>query len=136
MAEINLDTKLVGDIQGHFFVPDYQRGYRWGKTEVETLLNDIYEYGSKPKKTENDNYCLQPVVVRNLGDKFELIDGQQRLTTLYLIYVFMNKVSNGFMSEPKFTLSYDTRNESADYLKKPDETKFKINFIISWKDLI
>jgi len=123
MAEINLDTKLVGDIQGHFFVPDYQRGYRWGKTEVETLLNDIYEYGSKPKKTENDNYCLQPVVVRNLGDKFELIDGQQRLTTLYLIYVFMNKVSNGFMSEPKFTLSYDTRKESADYLQNPDETK-------------
>ena len=123
MAEIKLETKLVGEIKGHFFVPDYQRGYRWGKNETETLLNDVYEYGSKPKTTENENYCLQPIVVRNLGDKYELIDGQQRLTTLYLIYVYMNKASNGFMSEPKFSLSFETRDESATFLKNPIETK-------------
>ena len=127
MAEINLITKLVGDIQGNFYVPNYQRGYRWGKTEVKTLLNDINEYGGKIKKMDNDNYCLQPVVVRNLGDKFELIDGQQRLTTLYLIYVYMNKVSNGFMSAPRFTLSYETRNESVDFLKNPDAAKCNDN---------
>lgn len=62
-------------------------------------------------------------MVRNIGDKYELIDGQQRLTTLYLIYVYMNKASNGFMSEPKFTLSYETRKESVTFLKNPDETK-------------
>ena len=127
MAEINLDTKLVGDIQGHFYVPDYQRGYRWGKTEVEALLNDVYEYGGKPKKAENESYCLQPVVVRNLGDKYELIDGQQRLTTLYLIYVYMNKASGGFMSEPRFSISYETREESADFLNNPDESKKETN---------
>ncbi len=127
MAEINLETKLVGDIQGHFYVPNYQRGYRWGKSEVDTLLNDINEYGGKIKKTDNDNYCLQPVVIRNLGDKLELIDGQQRLTTLYLIYVYMNKVSHGFMSEPRFTLSYETRNESVEFLKNPDEAKCNDN---------
>ena len=123
MAGINLETKLVGDIKGCFYVPNYQRGYRWGKTEVETLLNDIYEYGGKSKKTENENYCLQPIVVRNLGNRFELIDGQQRLTTLYLIYVYMNKASNGFMNEPSFTLSYETRDESAAFLKNPDDSK-------------
>lgn len=127
MAEIDLDTKLVGDIQGHFYVPDYQRGYRWGKTEVEALLNDVYEYGGKPKKAENESYCLQPVVVRNLSDKYELIDGQQRLTTLYLIYVYMNKASGGFMSEPKFSISYETREESADFLNNPDESKKETN---------
>lgn len=127
MAEINLDTKLVGDIQGHFYVPDYQRGYRWGKTEVVALLNDVYEYGGKPKKAENESYCLQPVVVRNLGDKYELIDGQQRLTTLYLIYVYMNKASGGFMSEPRFSISYETREESADFLNNPDESKKETN---------
>ena len=119
----DLITKLVGEIRGHFFVPDYQRGYRWGKTEVETLLNDIYEYGGKSKKTENESYCLQPIVVRNLGDRYELIDGQQRLTTIYLIYVYMNKASNGFMSEPNFTLSYETRENSVDFLKNPEESK-------------
>lgn len=127
MAEIDLDTKLVGDIQGHFYVPDYQRGYRWGKTEVEALLNDVYEYGGKPKKAENESYCLQPVVVRNLGDKYELIDGQQRLTTLYLIYVYMNKASGGFISEPRFSISYETREESADFLNNPDESKKETN---------
>lgn len=76
MPEINLTTRLVGEIKGTFFVPDYQRGYRWGKNEVETLLNDVYEYGSKLRCHENENYCLQPIVVRNHGDKFELIDGQ------------------------------------------------------------
>ena len=50
MAEINLETKLIGDIQGWFYVPDYQRGYRWGENEVKTLLNDINEYGGKIKK--------------------------------------------------------------------------------------
>ena len=123
MAKIRLETKLVGEIKGHFFVPDYQRGYRWSKSEVETLLNDIHEYGSKLKMTVNENYCLQPIVVRNLGDKYELIDGQQRITTLYLIYVYMNKVSKGFMSEPKFSLSYETRDESATFLKNPEEAK-------------
>jgi len=127
MADINLETKLVGDIQGHFYVPDYQRGYRWGKTEVETLLNDVYEYGGRIKKSDVENYCLQPVVIRNLGNKFELIDGQQRLTTLFLIYTYMNKVSNGFMPAPKFSLSYETREESAGFLKDPDESKKENN---------
>ena len=119
MAEIKLETKLVGDIKGDFFVPDFQRGYRWGNSEVETFLNDINEFGGI--KTENENYCLQPIVVRNLEDRYELIDGQQRLTTIYLIYVYINKVSNGFMSEPRFSLSYETRNESANFLKNPNE---------------
>ena len=123
MAEINLETKLVGEIQGEFYIPDYQRGYRWGKNEVETLLNDISENGSKIKKSSNENYCLQPIVVRNLVDKFELIDGQQRLTTIYLVYVYMNKASNGFMSEPRFSISYETRNESAEFLRSLDENK-------------
>ena len=125
--QIKLETKFVSEIKGTFYVPDYQRGYRWGKTEVEALLNDVYEYGGKPKKAENESYCLQPVVVRNLGDKYELIDGQQRLTTLYLIYVYMNKASGGFMSEPSFSISYETREESADFLNNPDESKKETN---------
>ena len=123
MPEINLTTRLVGEIKGTFFVPDYQRGYRWGKNEVETLLNDVYEYGSKLRCHENENYCLQPIVVRNHGDKFELIDGQQRLTTIYLIYACMHEISNGFMSEPCFSLSYETRQESSEFLKKTDEKR-------------
>lgn len=119
--EIKLDSRYVGDIKGDFFIPSYQRGYRWGQTEVERLLDDVYA-------TEgNRKYCLQPVVVRKNGDRYELIDGQQRLTTIYLIYRYMNDASGGFIDEPKFTLSYATREKSEDFLKSVDLSRKEEN---------
>lgn len=117
--DIILDTKLVGDIKGQFYVPSYQRGYRWGEDEVTRLLDDVYYNGKR-------NYCLQPVVVRKKGDAFELVDGQQRLTTLYLIYKYMKNV-NPFFSEPAFSLTYETREQSADFLKTIDLSKQEDN---------
>lgn len=113
--QILLETKLVSEISGTFYVPSYQRGYRWGEDEVLRLLNDIYQNGKK-------NYCLQPVVVRKTENRYELIDGQQRLTTLYLIYRYMKNV-NPFFSDPAFDLIYETRENSADFLKSIDLTK-------------
>lgn len=113
--EIKLETKLVGSIEGKFYVPSYQRGYRWGKDEVTRLLNDVYSNGS-------ESYCLQPVVVRRNGEVFELIDGQQRLTTIYLIYRFMYDASNGFMDEPNFSLIYETRPRSEEFLLTVDSS--------------
>lgn len=112
---IILETKFVADISGSFYIPSYQRGYRWSETEVVRLLDDIYQNGKK-------NYCLQPVVVRKKEDQYELIDGQQRLTTLYLIYKYMKNV-NPFFNEPAFTLSYQTRGQSEEFLKTLDMTK-------------
>ncbi len=113
--QILLETKLVSEISGTFYVPSYQRGYRWGEDEVLRLLNDIYQNGKK-------NYCLQPVVVRKAENRYELIDGQQRLTTLYLIYRYMKNV-NPFFSDPAFDLIYETRENSAEFLKSIDLTK-------------
>ena len=120
-GQILLETKLVGDIQGSFFVPSYQRGYRWGEEEVIRLLDDIYSTEGKR------NYCLQPVVVRKCGDKLELIDGQQRLTTIYLIYKYMNEASFGFIDEPRFTLSYGTREKSESFLQTIDMSRKEEN---------
>ncbi len=111
-SQILLETKLVSDIKGTFYVPSYQRGYRWGEDEVLRLLNDVYSNGKK-------NYCLQPVVVRKNADSYELIDGQQRLTTIYLIYRYMKNV-NPFFNEPAFNLIYETRENSADFLQTID----------------
>lgn len=119
--EIILDTKLVGDIKGEFFVPSYQRGYRWGDTEVVRLLDDIFLTEGKR------NYYLQPVVVRKKDNKYELIDGQQRLTTIYLIYRFMNDASFGFIDEPRFSLTYNTRDKSEDFLKSIDMSRKEEN---------
>jgi len=119
-SEIKLETKLVGSIEGDFFIPSYQRGYRWGPDEVTRLLDDVYINGTK-------NYCLQPVVVRRDGDRYELIDGQQRLTTLYLIYRYMHTSSGGFLDEPKFTLRYETRDKSEDFLTSIDLSRKEEN---------
>lgn len=115
--EIRLETKLVGSLQGEFFISSYQRGYRWGEEEVTRLLDDIYANGTL-------NYCLQPVVVQRKNDgSFELIDGQQRITTLYLIYKYMHVFSAGFLDKPRFSLSYATRDKSAEFLVSIDPSR-------------
>lgn len=112
MSDILLDTKNVGKIKGSFYLPDYQRGYRWTQEEIKLLLDDIYESAGQP-------YCLQPIVVKKNGDRYELIDGQQRLTTIYLIYKYM-EARLGDLYEPGFKLEYETREESARFLKTLD----------------
>ena len=122
--EIVLETKLIGEIKGTFYVPSYQRGYRWGCDEVTRMLDDIYASGMKNKKGK---YCLQPVVVRKIDDSYELVDGQQRLTTLYLIYRYIRNINPMFYDEPAFSLVYETREQSAEFLKNIDLDKRKDN---------
>lgn len=115
-----LELKLVGDITGDFFIPSYQRGYRWGGEQIEMLLNDIWENGEQ-------NYCLQPIVVKNLGgNKFELIDGQQRLTTIYLIMKYMHGLMPAIIKN-KFAMQYETRDRSRQFLLDLDESLSKEN---------
>lgn len=112
--QIILEPRLVGDISGTFFVPKYQRGYRWTENEVNMLLDDIYN--SKGK-----SYCLQPIVVRKRDETYELIDGQQRLTTLFLLYRYINNANPSVANpEPAFNLVYETRNKSEEFLKSID----------------
>jgi hypothetical protein len=123
-----LEPRLVGDIQDAFFVPAYQRGYRWSATEVARLLTDIDESGGEP-------YFLQPVVVKARSDgTWELIDGQQRLTTLYLILKYMH--DQGLQnSGPTFSLEYETRPDSRAYLEQPEAERSQdnIDFFHIWE---
>lgn len=133
----------------HFWVPAYQRGYRWGEIEVNGLLNDLWGH-IQTSNTSPDDYCLQPVVVKACNvpsnpsadddseddyklqpcpaldpgtQYFELIDGQQRLTTLYLIYRYFAQTSpDTTVNEPGFTISYQTRPDSRDFLAKVGTT--------------
>jgi hypothetical protein len=108
-----LEPRTVGSIFGEFFVPAYQRGYRWGEQEVRLLLNDITE-------AAGSDYYLQPVVVKEIeGDRWELVDGQQRLTTLYLILRAIKRYLP--FTELQYSLSYETRPGSATYLDNPTE---------------
>ena len=114
MNNIDLKTKLVSELEGDFIIPAYQRGYRWNE-EVKMLLDDLSEI------PEGANYCLQPIVVKKLdNDKYELIDGQQRLTTLLLIYKYMASLNLPF--KQKFSLEYEIRKNSRVFLDAINES--------------
>lgn len=126
-----------------FNIPSYQRGYRWEKENVEALLNDIQEFANNHKpsqKTDDGFYCLQPVVVKKNHklsaeaghDVYDLLDGQQRLTTLWLV---LNSIKFKTLwdaldssHKPLYSLQYECRdnlfndavNPAADPLKNID----------------
>lgn len=114
-----------------FFIPHYQRGYRWTDVQVTQLLDDIDSFIPKEiqgKPTEKTFYCLQPVAVKLLkgeekqkheldGEWYEVIDGQQRLTTIFLILQYINQKWRGEDKLDQFTIHYETRKGSDNFLK-------------------
>lgn len=117
-----LSLKAIPDLYGkNFFIPDYQRGYRWGTRQVEQLMNDLCNFFDERGK--GDFYCLQPIVVKELaeGEKtvydlhsdtddnrwYEVIDGQQRLTAIRIILALFKNITRRF--KYKFTIKYKTR---------------------------
>lgn len=115
MSNAILNSKLIKDIKGSFFIPDYQRGYRWDKEAVR-LLDDIKDAIDRGEKT----YCLQPIVVKRKEDgSFELIDGQQRLTTIFLIYKVLSL--NLSAAKAGFELAYESREKSKEYIETISE---------------
>jgi hypothetical protein len=82
-----------------FLVPSYQRGYRWQRVNVSDLLNDLFEFIHNDKET----YSLQPLVVYDSNEKYHVVDGQQRLTTLSILL--------GYLGLPQIRISYESRKE-------------------------
>ena len=94
MSKLNIDQKtiegLFSDPKTDFLIPDYQRPYAWTEIECETLWNDILSFSFPENNCDNfkstDEYFLGPIVTfKNDEGKQEIIDGQQRLTTLMLL---------------------------------------------------
>lgn len=103
-----LNLKTIASLKGYnFFVDNYQRGYKWDVQQVLDLLIDIDEFAINREKF----YCLQPVVVaeKDLNTKtYELIDGQQRLTTIFII--------NLVLDQNHYGIDYQTRKGSSEFL--------------------
>jgi hypothetical protein len=138
-----LQLKTIYDILGkNFYIPNYQRGYRWTRKQVEDLLNDIWAFAQMPVAKEGEFYCLQPIVVKQKQwenekkesvNGFEVIDGQQRLTTIFLIVDYL--VKNSFtvdmaeaIGKDKFTLRYETRPKSEQFLNNITVDRSNIDF--------
>ena len=113
-----MPLKNVRDLLGkNYYIPNYQRGYRWGEDEVTKLLDDIWDFASHRK---SEFYCLQPLIIlphepSNAEETalYEVLDGQQRLTTLNLIVHYINEHFPGNEKYPEMHLHYQTRPESS-----------------------
>ena len=128
-----IELKSVGDILGmNFYIPKYQRGYRWTKQQVIDLLNDIKEFMER-KPGDDEIYCLQPLVVKKKDDdtfkrikeeatnlieveallkgSWDVIDGQQRLTTIKILLACLKE-------QGCYNIEYETREGSKDFLSK------------------
>ena len=93
MSKLNIDQQtiyqLFSDKKSDFLIPDYQRPYAWGETECQTLWDDIFAFSFPDDDCDrfnpDDEYFLGPIVTFKNERKLEIIDGQQRLTTLMLM---------------------------------------------------
>ena len=149
MTENNIELKSVRDLLGmKFFIPSYQRGYRWTKQQVNDLLNDVNEFEplELPDSKEKTWYCLQPLVVKEMDendtrlpkndkkDWYEVIDGQQRLTTIYIIL----KGKNADIDFP--AIQYQTRPQSGQFLTQitgeVTDSNIDFHFMLSTRDVV
>jgi hypothetical protein len=110
-----------------FYIPAYQRGYRWSERQVTELLDDIKEFQQQaedgPKKAF---YCLQPIVVKEHNGSWELVDGQQRLTTIFIILTYLKEIM-ALLGKERYSLSYETREDSAEFLNNIDDHRGEEN---------
>ena len=151
MAENKIELKTVRDLLGmKFFIPSYQRGYRWTEQQVKDLLNDVNEFKPERNKDTNEEtwYCLQPLVTRRMDDNdsrlekevdkkdwYEVVDGQQRLTTIFIIL-------NLLEPNKQLSLKYQTRPDSNDFLhnieikNEQDDTNIDYHFMLEAKQTV
>ena len=146
-----LNIKQLLDSKYDFFIPAYQRGYRWRAEQVKLLIEDIQLYLEENSARPEDMcpfYCLQAIVVKENQGRLEVIDGQQRLTTVLIIlqalYTLRNKKSLEMqlkmpaemllqyglnpiseIDEDLYSVQYETREESSTWLKKITEAFLK-----------
>ena len=113
--------KPINELLGErFHIPSYQRGYRWNTPQVIALLNDLAQFRGDKNTQDDEYYCLQPVVVKKRADEsWELVDGQQRLTTIFLIMTALDKQMQ-LNEKSKFELSFETRENSEAFLQNVD----------------
>lgn len=117
--ELRLDA--AGEPQ-RYFIASYQRGYRWSGIQVTQLLEDIREFTRRRDPQPDDFYCLQPLVLKvSGGGGYEVVDGQQRLTTLLLILRHFNERLTEKFRQQLFALDYETREDLLDFLDEPTE---------------
>lgn len=103
MEETKANNRTIHSIKNYKFeIPFYQRAYSWRKQDIEKLISDI---------NGKEGHYLGNIVVKKNDDKFIVIDGQQRLTTIYIIFMALG------VKEKPFELSYEIDSSDGEKLK-------------------
>jgi hypothetical protein len=127
----DIALKPIAELWGmNFFIPSYQRGYRWTGQQVKDLLDDILEFAQN--KNEKEFYCLQPLVVKahtwERDEKtvhgWEVVDGQQRLTTIRVLIEYFEKQ---YLTGRSYMDRYGKEVFHIDYETRPGTEKFLQN---------
>ncbi len=138
VSKLNVDQKTIKDLfqdkRADFLIPDYQRPYAWGETECQTLWDDIFTFAipdeGRTKFDRNSEYFLGPIVTyKNENSQLEVIDGQQRLTTLMLLLRAFYAKFGHMKDEASVETSKDIAKciWRTDEFGKPDMSALKID---------
>lgn len=113
---IPMTIGTLADNQTRYTVPIYQRNYAWGKDEIDALVQDIST--AQQRNAEQNYYIGSLVVYKRHNGSYEVIDGQQRLTTLSILLAALN-------SSQSIKLSFEHRTESDAALARIRTANFK-----------
>ncbi|WP_373941025.1 DUF262 domain-containing HNH endonuclease family protein [Polaribacter sejongensis] len=117
-----LTIREVFNKEDKYIIPIYQRNYAWEESQISQLIQDIYDVYK-----DNKNYYLGSLIVYNREDKYETIDGQQRLTTLNILACVLKHEARDihFFNEANVNLEFDSRvksNKTLEYFNKNGNT--------------
>lgn len=103
-----------------FNIPEYQRGYKWTVDNIIQLLEDLKGF---KQNSSDEFYCLQNITITktniNGHSCFNVIDGQQRLTTLFILISYIQRnMSNKVLSAESNILRYSIREETDKFLRE------------------
>lgn len=111
----------------YFNIPEYQRGYKWTSNNVMQLLDDLYNFSKK--RNNEEFYCLQNITLTKESVEgktyMNVIDGQQRLTTLFIILSFMQRnFADKIIPVDSNIFKYSVRNSTNKFLKEQIQTGY------------
>ncbi len=135
MSDQEISLRTVNDLRldangepQRFFIAAYQRGYRWSPLQVTQLLDDVREFTKRRNPQPEEFYCLQPLVLKSIKEGgYEVVDGQQRLTTLLLVLRHFNERLAEKYQQQLYVLTYETRPNLMDFLKNPSKSLAESN---------
>lgn len=118
---VELNDETIFDQNAQYVIPRYQRAYAWEYDEIVQLIEDIKDATSESNR---NNYYIGTLIVCKIKDDpetYEVIDGQQRLTTLYLLLSYLSLKEFPDIKPPKKNLRFDCRKRSNYTLQNIEE---------------